>query len=369
MKVVYVSTIERGGPLTHVRQLAPRVAAAGVDVRVLCGNEAVAESFRELGLDAEAVPVAHKLDVLGGGRALWRKLEGAELVHTHDRRAGLFGRLAGRLRGARVLHTLHGMPEEIAARVGRPGAPEPPGVSRARIAWLEHGYLPIEAGLTRLGDVVAPSQAMADFMLAHGFSPERLHVIPVGIELANGGVVETEDREVLVAGMAANLEYWKGVDVLLEAARLVKAPLRLEIYGVGALADDLRRQAQGLDAHFHGFASDMQARLAEVDVLVQPSRADNLPLSILEAMAGGLPVVGTRVGGIPELVVDGETGLVVEPEDPVALAAALDALAARPEWRRELGRRGRERAAEHFSAEGVARRMVALYEDLCGSST
>ena len=369
MKVVYVSTIERGGPVTHVKQLAPRVAAEGVDVRVLCGSEAVAESFRELGLDAEAVPVAHKLDVLGGGRALWRKLDGADLVHTHDRRAGLFGRLAGRLRGARVLHTLHGMPEEIAARVGRPGAPEPPGVSRARIAWLEHGYLPIEAGLTRLGHVVAPSRAMADFMVAHGFAPGLLHVIPHGIELADGSAVEPEERDVLVAGVAANLEYWKGVDVLIEAARLVQAPLRLEIYGVGPLAGELRRQAEGLDAHFHGFAYDMQARLAQVDVLVQPSRADNLPLSILEAMAGGVPVVGTRVGGIPELVVDGNTGLVVEVEDPAGLAAALDALAADPAWRRELGRRGRERAAEHFSAEGVARRMVALYEDLCASST
>jgi glycosyltransferase involved in cell wall biosynthesis len=368
MKVVYVSTIERGGPLTHVKQLAPRVAAEGVDVLVLCGSEAVAESFRELDLRTEAVPVAHKLDVLGGGRALWRELAGADVVHTHDRRAGLFGRLAGRLRGARVLHTLHGMPEEIAARVGRPGAPEPPGVSRARIAWLEHGYLPIEAGLTRLGHVVAPSQAMADFMLAHGFSPHLLHVIPYGIELGNGAA-ETEERDVLVAGVAANLEYWKGVDVLLEAARLVQAPLRLEIYGVGALAGDLQRHAQGVDARFNGFAADMRARLAQVDVLVQPSRADNLPLSILEAMASGLPVVGTRVGGIPELVVDGETGLVVEPEDPAALASALDALAASPERRRQMGRRGRERVAEHFSAEGVARRTVALYEDLCASST
>ncbi|HSC49481.1 MAG TPA: glycosyltransferase family 4 protein [Gaiellaceae bacterium] len=368
MKVVYVSTLERGGPLTHVKQLAPRVAAEGVDVQVLCGSEAVATSVRELGLQAEAVPVAHKLDVLGGGRALWRKLDGADVVHTHDRRAGLFGRLAGRLRGARVVHTLHGMPEEIAARVGRPDAPEPPGVSRGRIVWLEHGYLPLEAGLTRLGHVVAPSRAMADFMLDHGFSPRLLHVIPYGIEPGNG-VAEPQERDLLVAGVAANLEYWKGVDVLLEAARLVQAPLRLEIYGVGSLADELQRRAHGVDARFHGFAPDMPARLVQVDVLVQPSRADNLPLSILEAMAAGLPVVGTRVGGIPELVVDGETGLVVEPEDPAALAAALDALAAAPEWRRELGRRGRERVAEHFSAEGIARRTVALYEDLCASST
>jgi glycosyltransferase involved in cell wall biosynthesis len=104
-------------------------------------------------------------------------------------------------------------------------------------------------------------------------------------------------------------------------------------------------------------------------VLVQPSRADNLPLSILEAMAAGLPVVGTRVGGIPELVVDGKTGLLVEPENPRALADALEQLAGDPERARELGRNGAARAAEHFSPDGIAARMVALYEDLCASST
>jgi glycosyltransferase involved in cell wall biosynthesis len=368
MRVVYVSTIERGGPLTHLLQLAPRVAEAGVDVHVLCANEAVAESFRALGVAAEPVPVGHKLD-LAGGRDLWRRLAGVDLVHTHDRRAGLFGRLAGRLRGARVVHTLHGMPEEIAARIGRPGAPDPPGVSRGRLAWLEHGYLPLEAGLTRLGHAVAPSQAMADFMLAHGFAPKLLHVIPYGIEPEEPR--PRAQHDVLVAGVAANLEYWKGVDVLLEAARLVRAPLRLEIYGDGSLRRELEQQAQaaGVDARFHGFITDLRDRLADLDVLVQPSRADNLPLAILEAMAAGLPVVGTRVGGIPELVADGETGFVVDAESPTALAEALERVAESPGPRLELGRRGRERVNEHFSSAGVARRMVELYEGLCASST
>ena len=113
----------------------------------------------------------------------------------------------------------------------------------------------------------------------------------------------------------------------------------------------------------------MGEQLPQLDVLVQPSRADNLPLSILEAMAAGLPVVGSRVGGIPELIVDGVTGFVVEPESPRALADALERLAASPELRKELGGKGAERVAEHFSSEQVARRMVALYEELCASST
>jgi len=369
MRVVYVSTIERGGPLTHLRQLAPRVAADGVDVLVLCASEDVAESFRGLDVAAEALPVAHKLD-LRGAAALWPHLRGADVVHTHDRRAGLFGRLAGRMRQARVVHTLHGMPEEIAARIGRDGAPDPPGVSRARIAWLVHGYLRIESALTRLGHVVAPSQALVDFLLAHGFPSRRVRQIPPGIEPAPQDAPRPE-HEALVAGVAANLEYWKGVDVLLDAAPLVRSPLRLEIYGAGSLRDELERRAgeAGVDARFHGFVPDTRAAFAGLDVLLQPSRADNMPFAVLEAMAAGLPVVGTRVGGIPELIADGETGVVVEPDDPVALATALDDLAGDPVRRVELGRNGRARVESHFSAEEVAHRTVALYRELCESST
>src|SRR6266480_295664 len=211
MRVVYVSTIERGGPLTHVRQLAPRVADEGVDVHVLCGSDELSESFRALGVSAEAVPVRHKLDVRGAG-AVWQHLRGADIVHTHDRRAGLYGRIAGRARGARVIHTLHGLPEEIAGRVGRDDAPDPPGVTRGRIEWLLRGYLPIERALTRLGHVVSPSQALADFMLKRGFPDRLLHVIPYGVSHAGDSHRDSHSDSHLVVGVAANLEYWKGVD-------------------------------------------------------------------------------------------------------------------------------------------------------------
>jgi glycosyltransferase involved in cell wall biosynthesis len=368
VRVVYVSTIERGGPLTHLKHLVPRVAAEGVDVRVLCSTEELAEDFRGLGVPADVAPIADKLD-LRRAAALWPLLERADLVHTQDRRAGLFGRLVGRLRRAQVLHTLHGMPEEIAARVGRGQAPDPPGVSHARILWLSHGYVRIEATLTRLGHVIAPSQAMADFLFARGFPARRVHVIPYGVELAADGA--RPEHDVLVAGVAANLEYWKGVDVLLEAGRLAKSPLRLEIFGEGSMRRVLEQRARdyGVDARFHGFVSDSSARLRDLDVLVQPSRADNLPLAVLEAMAAGVPVIGTRVGGVPELVSDGETGIVVEPENPAALASALDELAGDPGRRAAFGRNARDRVAGRFSAEEVARRTVMLYRELCASST
>jgi glycosyltransferase involved in cell wall biosynthesis len=364
VRVLYVSTLERGGPLSHLRDLAPTVADAGAEVRVACASENVAESFRRSGIEATVVPLRHKLD-LRGATDLWPLVAEADVVHTHDRRAGLLARPQAPLRRTHAVHTLHGLPEEIAARVGRDDAPVPPDVSPARLAWIEHGYLRIEALLTVLGHTVVPSEAMRRFVAAHGLPARRLHVIPYGIKTRDIKPRPRRDGP-LVLGTAANLEYWKGIDVLLAACARVSATHRLEVYGDGALRGELERQAagSGLDARFHGFVEDLPRRLDELDVYVLPSRADNLPVSILEAMAAGLPVVATRVGGVPELVVHGETGLLVPPEDPDALAAALDGLADET-LRAEYGAAGARRAAEQFSAESVASRMLSLYEKLC----
>ena len=124
-------------------------AELGHDVRVLCANEDVATSFRRLGVEASATPLSHKLDVRGLLR-LRPDLREAELLHTHDRRAGLLARVLGRTLGTACVHTFHGLPHEIAPLVGRPDAPLP-GVSRSRRAWLLHGNLRIEGALARLG--------------------------------------------------------------------------------------------------------------------------------------------------------------------------------------------------------------------------
>jgi glycosyltransferase involved in cell wall biosynthesis len=368
VKVVYVSTLERGGPLSHVRMLAPEVARLGADVLVVCATDDVAESFRKLGVDAVVAPLGHKLD-LRGATHVWPLLEGADVVHTHDRRGGLLVRPQARVRGARPVHTLHGLPEEIAPRLGRNGAPVPPGVSRARLAWLLHGYPRVEATLSALGDVVTPSAAMAGFLTGHGVAKRRVHVIPYGVP--RGSPVRGSTDRPFTVGTAANLEYWKGIDVLVQACAGAQAPLRLEIYGDGALRGELERQAQAahVDARFHGFVDDFPARLPSLDVFALPSRADNFPVAILEAMAHGLPVIAARVGGVPELVADGETGILVEPDDIPALTRALDRLGADPELRASFGARGAERVAERFSADGTARQMLTLYERLCGSST
>lgn len=115
---------------------------------------------------------------------------------------------------------------------------------------------------------------------------------------------------------------------------------------------------------FVGWSEDVRSHLAGVDLLVLPSRSEGFPLTIVEAMLAGLPVVATRVGSVPEAVRDGETGLLVARDDPVALAAALRRLADDPHQRRRMGARGRRVAAASFTVEAMAGAYEALYADV-----
>jgi glycosyltransferase involved in cell wall biosynthesis len=363
MKVVYVSSIPSGGPVSHLLDLAPKVAEAGVEVKVVCFDEAVATQFSRLGIEASAIPLRNKLDIPGAARAR-RELKGADIVHTHDRRSGLLVRPQARHLGARAVHTLHGVPDELWVTAEREHVAPPPGVSRARLAWLRYGVLRIEALLSHLGAVVVPSQALARYLIGHGFPARRITVIPNGIELTRSEPQPAHDP--VAIGTAAILEYRKGIDLLIEACARLRSPYRLEIFGGGSLREQLEEQARrlGVEARFHGFVTDVRARLDEIDLFVLPTRADNMPIALLEAMACALPVVATNVGGIPEIVADGETGILVEPDDAGALARAIGHLLEDPSRRERLGRKGAARIGEHFEAHAVARRMVDLYERL-----
>lgn len=363
MRVVYVCSLDAGGPVAHLQSLAPAVAETGADVKVVCSDERVAAGFKSAGLEAVVVPMRHKLDLAAGAR-VWPHVEGADVVHTHDRRAGLLARPVGRARGATVFHTYHGLPEEIAVQLGRANAPTPPGVSRVRLAWLLHGYLRIEAVLASFSTIVVPSRAMAAFLLEHGIGSGNVRVLRHGIEPTR---TETRARnEPFRVATAAKLEYWKGIDVLIAACARVSSPIALDVFGDGSERPALEHQASalGVDARFHGWVEGARDRLETADAFVLPSRAENAPISILEAMAAAVPVVGTRVGGVPELIEDGTSGLIVEPDDPAELAGAIERLAADEPFRLTLGREAARRVATHFAAADFGRRAVELYREL-----
>jgi glycosyltransferase involved in cell wall biosynthesis len=170
-----------------------------------------------------------------------------------------------------------------------------------------------------------------------------------------------------VVGSLGRLHAQKGYDVLLRAlARLDGATA--VIVGDG----EERPALLGLAADLHvldrltlpGWYDEARQRLAGFDVFALPSRFEAFPLSIVEAMLGGLPVVASDVGSVSEAVIDGKTGILVPPEDPVALAEALQRLADDPELRAAMGARGRRRALELFTAEAMAARFESLYDEV-----
>lgn len=160
----------------------------------------------------------------------------------------------------------------------------------------------------------------------------------------------------------------KGIDLLLEAMALLPEDVILTQYGSGPQTAELAAQLGRLGVedrvHLEGALwTDRAAdRICDHDVFVLPSRTEGVPVSVMEAMLAGVPVIATDVGGVTELVTDDVTGLVVPPEDPASIAAAILELRGDPDRRREMGRTGRAIATERFSLEATVRDYCALFE-------
>jgi glycosyltransferase involved in cell wall biosynthesis len=225
----------------------------------------------------------------------------------------------------------------------------------------------------------AVSRAVKDVMVADGIPAERIEVAHSGIDLsrfkgADGSTVRDElglPAGAPVAGTTAHLARNKGLEVLVDAAPLVTAIVpeaRIVIVGTGDLAQKLEARAAERGALgsilFTGFRSDIPACLDALDVFVMPSLKEGLGTSILDAMAAGKPVVASRTGGIPEIVEDGVTGLLVPPGDAAALAAAVTRILKEPDLAESLAHQGLGKVQESFSVGAMVEANIAIYRRL-----
>lgn len=353
MKIAHIDA-EQGfsGGEAQVFLLIEGLRALGHESVVVCppGSRSDAEAQRR-GIPVLGVPMSNDLDV-GAISELRQALLRCrpDLVHLHTGRATWLGGLAAR--------TLS-LPAITTRRMDK----------RIRRGWRQRiTYGPLVAR------TVAISQSVRDALLASGVAPEKIHLIhdAVDARAVEPSRERARTRSALEAGegsvvvlAAAALVRRKGIDVLLRALSLARAPdLVLWIAGDGPERASLESLVEELAlpcrVSFLGRRADVPDLLHACDVFVLPSRREGLGVSALEAMAAKRPVVASRVGGLAEAVVDGRTGMLVPPEDPVTLALAVDRLATDRDLRLRLGEAGPARISEGF----LASQMVAAYDAL-----
>jgi glycosyltransferase involved in cell wall biosynthesis len=342
VKVLHVHRIGGiGGSERHLLTLLPALAERGVDVSFL-GFDDTARApdpfYEALSVPYERIAAPRDFDprlVF----AVRRATRNADLVHTHLVHADVYGAL-----GARPLVSTKHNDDPF-----RAGA-----------------FRYVERALTRrAAKIIAITEALARFQVERVRLPaEKVEVVHYGLDEpppawgANPPDDVRSGERILLA--VCRLEPQKGIDVAIRA--LTEVPrARLVVLGEGPERPQLERLATELEVpvSLPGRVPDVAAWLRRAHVLVHPVRWEGFGLALLEAMLASVPVVATAVSSIPEIVVDGETGLLVPPDDPRALARAINRVLDEPAG---YGERGRERARREFSVARMTDRTLAVYE-------
>jgi glycosyltransferase involved in cell wall biosynthesis len=320
-------------------------------------------------IESEGVPV-HCLDGTRATSVAWlprlRRLvrtRDIDIVHTHNPAPAAAARLALPGRRPAFVHTEHNL-------WGR-YRPVTRWANRATYR-RNAAVIAVSAGVA--GSITAP-RPVEVVTVTHGIDLDAAHRGPDARKRARR-TLETLglDPVAPVVGTVGNFTAKKDQAILLEAAARLRSEvpdLRLVLVGTGPLETELRDLAGRLGlasaAVFAGSRPDVLELLAGFDVFALSSRFEGLPIALLEAMASGVACVATSVGGVPEVITDGEDGLLVEPGDPDALAADIGKLLADDVRRAELGDRGAHRA-EAFRLTDAVRRIEAVYERVVARS-
>ena len=355
-----------GGSVIHTQRWANGLAQAGVEV--VCASQ---HEFLDGGWQPKVIRV--RLPHAGSAgyflnaaavRRLYRE-HGCQLLNAHY------------ATGYGVLATLSGVRPRLVSVWGSDvyDFPVKSPLHRALVCWV----------LGSAQGVASTSQVMADqvrHVMPAGWRAD-IALTPFGVDLERFAPAQAHNKACpLVIGTVKTLAPKYGIDTLIRAYALLAADrelaaalpqgMRLRLVGGGEQRAELEALVHALGLYdqveFVGATphAEVPRWLHGFDIYAAASRLDSesFGVAVIEASACGLPVVVTRVGGLPEVVLEGETGLVVERENPAALASALRVLAVDPELRRLLGQRGREHVAGLFEWKACVERMIELYRNL-----
>ncbi len=359
-KILYIITrAEPGGAQAHVLELL-RGFRDYAELHLASGEEGpLCAQARVLGVNVHILPhlvqplhPAKDVRAIGEILALVRRIR-PDLMHMHSSKAGLLGRIAAWSSNLPFVFTAHGW-------AFTDGAPALRKAIAVMSEWL----------VGRLGGwVIAVSEY--DRRLAQHYrvvSPERIVTIHHGIPdippaLRASREINGPLRIVMVARFAPPKDYQS---LLRALAKLRNLPWELETVGDGPLLADTQELTRQLDllsrVTFQGTRNDVPQRLAQALLFVLVSNYEGLPISILEAMRAGLPVVASNVGGVREAVIHGQTGFLVPRGDVAALERYLRQLLTDPSLMRQLGDAGRRRFELHFTVDRMLKETMAIYE-------
>ena len=373
-----VTRLNVGGPARQAVFLTRELAARGFETRLAWGASGPGEGQITLPDDCPSsyLPwLSREINPMGDLRSLaalrgivrrWRP----QVVHTHLAKAGALGRIAAAtVRVPVVAHTFEGhvLQEYFSA------------LRNAAFAAAERHLA------ARSDALIAVASKVRDDLLGMGIGREnQWHVVPVGVDIASllsQRVPSHEARSRLglplggsIIGVVGRLAPIKDHRTFFEAAARVVAErpdTTVVVAGDGELRSSLESEARAMlgdRVRFLGWVQDLPALYGALDVVALTSRLEGTPLALIEAAASGTPAVATAVGGVPEVVRDRETGLLVPPRDPVAVAAQLITLLEDPEGARRMGAEGARWVRDRFSEERLADDLVLLYGELMARS-
>ncbi len=373
-----IARLNIGGPAQHTVLLTAGLDGARFATTLVTGVVEPAEGdftpeARARGVEPVVIPELGRAIRPGRDAAaliklvrLFRRLQ-PDIVHTHTAKAGTLGRLAAFLAGVPVkVHTFHGHVLDGYFS---------PMVTRTFVA--------VERMLARMTDrLVTVSPRLRTELLAMGIGrPEQVEAIPLGLDLARflcvrPGVPTLRPALGLAAGapllgIVGRLVPIKDHPTLFQAMALLPPsdpPAHLIVVGDGEERGRFERSAARLGLgeriHFLGWRADLETILPEMDVVICASKNEGTPVALIEAMAAGVPVLSTDVGGVADLVAHGETGWLVPAGDPPALAQAIQRLLGDATLRARLAAAGRPAALERHGVDGLIRRVEALYTAL-----
>jgi len=344
----------RGGVWRHLQDLAHGLRDAGFSVTIglLPAAEALRQATTEAGLPWRPLPVS-----IGPTTDVWH-------VHLHDTydRVALAALAARRPFGPAII-TEHLPRSHASDERLEPQHPRHPYAAAAKTAFKRFQF-----GL--VDSVIAVGASSARFI------EERYHPRPGLVTVVRNGIdippqppsPPALGRTMRVVSVGS-LGRQKGHDVLIEALFMARMSWNVTIVGTGSQLDRLRARAAGLPPdrlQCTGWVDDPEPLVRAADVVCMPSRWESFPYAALESAALGRPLVASQVDGLDEIVVHGETGLLVAPDDPGQLAAALDRLAGDAHLVAEYGRRAQERVARLYTRSRMVSGVVAEYERAMG---